>query len=119
MADVIDFFIQKPVDGAPDLTAERGGRGLFIVEAKFNKRVARIERDIDPRDPDAIVQAFRYAGLGGFPYYATCNRKRLVLFQLKPGIRTLESEIASFEYERTPDWAENFLKTVLELAHST
>ena len=115
VADVIDLYIEKPVNGTPDLVAERGGRRLFLVEAKFKKRTAGIERDIDPRDPEVIRQAFNYAGVNGFPYYATCNAKRLVLFQLRGGVRALESEIASFEYARNPNWGEDFLKTVLKL----
>ncbi|MEM3737014.1 MAG: hypothetical protein QXJ75_02835 [Candidatus Bathyarchaeia archaeon] len=114
VAEVVDFFVEKPVNGTPDLTAEKGGRGLFLVEAKFRKRVAGTERDIEPRDPDVIAQAVGYAGLGGFPYYATCNLRRIVLFKNDPSKRAYESEIASFEYERTPDWAENLLKMVLE-----
>jgi type I restriction-modification system DNA methylase subunit len=117
MAKLIDFYFEKPVKGGgvPDLTAEKGGKGLFIIEAKFKKKIAKIERDIDPRDPEVIIQAFNYAGLGGFPYYATCNSKRLILFQLRSGIKALESEIASFEYAQDSDWAEKFLKAVLGL----
>jgi len=113
VSDVVDFHIEPPVDGRPDLTVERAGRRLLVVEAKFRKRVGRVERDIEPRDPDVIEQAVRYAALGGFPYYATCNLKRLVLFQLRPGVRAYESEIASFEYGRRRDWAEALLKIVL------
>jgi len=112
-ADTIDFHVEKRVNGTPDLTAEKGGKGLFIIEAKFRKKVGRIERDIEPRDPSVIEQAVNYAALGGFPYYATCNSKRLVLFQLKPGSKAYESEIASFEYERDIQWAEDLLKIVL------
>jgi len=115
VADVVDFHVEKPIDGTPDLMAEKAGRRLFIVEAKFKKKVGRIERDIEPRDPEVIDQAVDYAVKGGFPYYATCNSRRFVLFQLRPGVKAYESEIASFEYERTPEWAENALKTVLEL----
>jgi type I restriction-modification system DNA methylase subunit len=115
VADVVDFFFEKPINGTPDLTAEKGGRGLFVVEAKFKKKVGRVQRDIEPRDPEVVRQALDYAGWGGFPYYATCNVRRLILFQRKPEAKALESEIASFEYERSPDWAESLLKTVLEL----
>jgi len=115
VVDVLDFHVEKPINGTPDLTAEKGGRGLFIVEAKFKKKIGRIERDIEPRDPAVIAQAINYAAIGGFPYYATCNSKRIVLFQLRPPLKPFESEVASFEYELKPKWAESFLKTVLEL----
>ena len=81
IGDVVDFYIEKPLDGIPDLTAELGGKGLFLVEAKFKKKVGRIERDIEPRDPEVISQAATYAVTGGFKFYATCNLKRIVLFQ--------------------------------------
>lgn len=116
VSNVVDFHVEKSINGGVvDLMAEKGGRGLFVVEAKFKKKVGRFQRDIEPRDPEVIRQAVSYAGWGGFPYYATCNVRRFVLFQRKPEAKALESEIASFEYERAPDWAESILKTVLEL----
>jgi len=115
ISDVVDFHVEPSINGTPDLTAERAGKRLFVVEAKFKKKIGRIERDIEPRDPSVVDQAVNYAVHGGFPYYATCNSKRLILFQLKPGVKAYESEVASFEYERSPDWAQNLLKTVLEL----
>jgi type I restriction enzyme M protein len=113
VADVTDFHVEKRINGTPDLTAERGGKRLFIIEAKFKKKVAKIERDIEPRDPDVVGQAANYATLGGFPYYSTCNSKRLILFQMKPGVKAYESEIASFDYERDAQWAEKLLKIVV------
>lgn len=110
IGDVTDFYFEKRINGTPDLTVERGGKGLLIVEAKFKKKVGGIERDIEPRDPAVIDQAVNYAAVGGFPYYATCNSKRLVLFQLRPGIKAYESETASFDYERDTDWAETLIK---------
>jgi type I restriction-modification system DNA methylase subunit len=112
---VIDFWVEKSVDGIPDLSAEKGGKGLFIVEAKFKKKVARVERDIEPLDPDVIDQAVKYAAIGGFPYFTTCNTKRIVLFQLRPGTKAIESVVAALDYEKNPDWAETLLKTSLEL----
>jgi len=51
VSDVVDFSVDKPVDGYADIAAERAGKRLFVIEAKFKKRVGRVERDIDPRDP--------------------------------------------------------------------
>jgi len=113
--NVIDFHVEKAVDGIPDLSAEKGGKGLFIVEAKFKKKVARVERDIEPLDPDVVEQAVKYAAIGGFPYFTTCNTKRIVLFQFKPGTKAIESVVAALDYEKNPDWAETLLKTSLEL----
>jgi type I restriction-modification system DNA methylase subunit len=115
VSDIVDFHLGERVNGTADITAEKSGKRVLVIEAKFKKKTGRIERDIEPRDPDVVNQAINYAVFGGFPYYATCNSKRLILFQLKPGVRAYESEIASFEYERTSDWAESLLKTVLEL----
>jgi len=67
VSDLVDFFIDKRVDGFADLVAERAGQPLFVVEAKFKKKVGAVERDIEPRDPDVIGQAVQYAALGGFP----------------------------------------------------
>ncbi|MGB9660354.1 MAG: HsdM family class I SAM-dependent methyltransferase [Nitrososphaerales archaeon] len=114
-ADVVEFHVEKSIDGIADLTAEKGGKGLFVLEAKFKKKVGKVEHDIEPRDPDVINQAVNYAVFGGFPYYLTCNAKRIVLFQLRPGIRPYESEIASYEYDVHPNWAEEILKATLEL----
>jgi len=115
VSDVVDFAVEKPVDGYADLAAERAGKRLFVIEAKFKKRVGRVERDIEPRDPDVIGQAANYAVLGGYPFYATCNVKRLVLFRFRPGVKAFESEVASFEYARASDWAESLLKVALGL----
>jgi len=115
VADVVNFYMEKSVNGTPDLSVEKGGKGLFTIEAKFKKKAGRIERDIEPLDPEVVHQAVMYAVSGGFPYYATCNTKRIVLFQLRPGIKPYESEIASLDYEENPDWAETTMKTVLEL----
>jgi len=109
--DKIDFHVEKPIDGGrADLAIDRGGRGLLVVEAKFKKKIAHIERDSEPRDPEVITQAVNYANIGGYPYYCTCNAKRIVLFQVIPGKKAFESEIASFEYAKTPYWAEEILK---------
>jgi len=115
VANVVDFHVEKRVNGVADLTAEKGGKGLFVLEAKFKKKVGRVEHDIEPRDPAVINQAVNYAALGGFPYYLTCNTKRIVLFQLRPGVRAYESEIASYEYAVHPHWAEEILKVSLGL----
>jgi len=115
VSNVLDFHLDKTVDGIADLTVERAGRGLCVLEAKFKKKIGRIERDIEPRDPDVISQAVGYASTGGYRYYATCNTKRLILFQLKPGVKAYESEIAAYDYERKPDWAIDLLKTALEI----
>jgi len=114
-SDIVEFHIEKPVNGTADLTAEKGGRGLFVLEAKFEKKIGKIRHDIEPRDPDVINQAVNYAALGGFPYYLTCNAKRIILFKLRPGVRAYESEITSFEYATQPNWAEEVLKAALEL----
>ena len=113
--NVIDFHVEKSVDGIPDLSAEKGGKGLFIVEAKFKKKVAKVERDIEPLDPDVVDQAVKYAAIGGFPYFTTCNTKRIVLFQLRPGTKAIESVVTTLDYGKNPDWAEILLKTSLEL----
>jgi len=116
VANIIDFHVEKRMNGGTaDLVVEKGGRGLFLIEAKFKKKVARIERDIEPRDPEVIQQAVNYAAIGGYPYYVTANSKRLILFQLKPGVKAYESEIASFDYDRDTQWAENLLKIVLAI----
>ncbi|MFQ5974802.1 MAG: class I SAM-dependent DNA methyltransferase [Candidatus Hydrothermarchaeales archaeon] len=113
VSDVVEFHVEKPVNGIADLTAEKGGKGLFVVEAKFKKKTRRIERDLEPRDPDVVNQAVNYAVRGGYPHYATCNTKRIVLFQLRPGYKPFESEIASFEYDRQPEWAAELLNMVM------
>ncbi|MEM3386386.1 MAG: N-6 DNA methylase [Nitrososphaerales archaeon] len=115
VAGVVDFHVEPSIDGRPDLTAERGGRGIFVLEAKFRKKVGRVERDIEPRDPDVINQAVGYAALGGFPYYLTCNARRIVLFQLRAGVKAYESEVASYDYDVHPSWAEDVLKATLGL----
>jgi hypothetical protein len=99
--------------GVPDLIAEKGGRRLYVIEAKYKKRVGNTERDIEPRDPEVIKQAARYAFNGGYPWYATTNDKRLVLFQVISGKRPEESIIASFDFAKNPNWNEQFLNYVL------
>lgn len=101
--------------GKADLTARFQGRRSLVVEAKFVKRIGRIERPIDPRDPDVIDQAERYAVKGGFPFYATCNASRLVLFKLDPAMKPFERELASFDYRTRPEWAVHLLELALEL----
>jgi len=113
--ELVEFHVNEQVDGIADLTVERAGKRLLVIEAKFRKKIGKIERDIEPRDPDVIGQAVGYAAKGGFSYYATCNAKRMVLFQLRPGVKAYESEILAFEYQRHADWAENLLKTSLEI----
>ncbi len=116
VADLLDFHIEKRINGGTaDLVVEKAGRGLFLIEAKFKKKVGSVERDIEPRDPEVIRQAVNYAAIGGYPYYITCNAKRLILFQLKPSVKAIESEIASFEYERDSNWSETLLKIVLAI----
>jgi hypothetical protein len=113
---LMDFHVNKKVNhGWADLTVEKGGKGLLVVEAKFKKTVGKVDRDIEPRDPDVVRQAAGYALDGGYRYYATCNARRMVLFQFKAGLRPLEAEVASFEYQRDENWAASALKTVLEL----
>lgn len=73
----------------------RAEKKFSFVEAKFKKKSGKIEREIEPRDPVVIKQAVGYAANGGFPYYATCNATRLVLFQMRPGSTPYESEIGS------------------------
>jgi type I restriction-modification system DNA methylase subunit len=114
VADILDFHVDVAVDGGvADLFATRAGRRLFVVEAKFKKKIGRIERDIEPRDPEVIDQALRYANYGGFPFYLTCNTKRIILFKLQPGKTPLESEVVAIEYESSPKWAEYVLKLTL------
>src|SRR3972149_3775275 len=114
MSELLEFHVDERVDGGiADLTAERAGRRLFLVEAKFKRKVGKIERDIEPRDPDVIGKAVNYATNGGFPYYATCNSKRLVLYYRAPDKKPIESEVVSFEYSVKPDWASEVLKIVL------
>ncbi|MEM2871961.1 MAG: N-6 DNA methylase [Candidatus Caldarchaeum sp.] len=115
VSDLVDFHFEPSIDGIPDLTAERAGKRLFVLEAKFKKKVARVEHDIEPRDPDVVNQAANYAAVGGYPFYLTCNARRIVLFQLRPGVKAYESEIAAYEYEAHPNWAEEILKITLEL----
>ena len=101
--------------GWADVTVSLGGKEVLVIEAKFHKKSGSIERDIEPRDPEVIKQAVGYAANGGFPYYATCNINRLVLFQLRPGFTPYESEIGSFEYSANVDWATPVLKYALGL----
>ena len=114
--DKIDFHVEKPIDGGrADLVVDRGGKGMLVLEAKFKKKIARVERDIEPRDSEVIVQAVNYANIGGYPYYGTCNAKRIVLFKVIAGKKAVESEIASFEYTKTPYWAEEILEDMQDI----
>ena len=115
VSDIVDLYVEKAVDGIADLVAEKAGKQLFVIEAKFKKKVGSVERDIEPRDPDVIRQAVQYAALGGFPFYATCNVKRLILFQHKPTVKAFESELASYEYAQSPEWAKAILQIALGL----
>jgi len=104
--NTVDIYIEKSVDGGtPDLSVECAGRGLFLIEAKFKKKVGHIIRDIEPRDPAVIEQAVRYAAVGGYPFYATCNAKRLILYRFTPGVRAYESEVLSVDFAEQPNWA--------------
>jgi hypothetical protein len=103
---------QKQI-GIPDLVAEKGGRGLYVVEAKFKKKIGKIERDIEPRDPEVIRQAAGYAATRGYPWYATCNEKRLILFQHVSDRKAEECIVATFDFAKNPHWNEDFLKYVL------
>jgi type I restriction-modification system DNA methylase subunit len=110
----VDLYIEKRIDGGTaDLSAERGGKGLVVIEAKFRKKVGKVERDIEPRDPAVIEQAVGYAAVGGYPYYATCNSKRLILFRSSPGVRAYECEVLSLEYAARPNWAQEVLLIAL------
>ena len=114
--DVIDIHMEPHNKiGIPDLTAEKGGRGLYVIEAKFKKKFKNIERDIEPRDPAVIKQARDYAIDNGYPWYATANEKRLILFKIIPGKKPEESIIDSFEFLKRPSWNDDFLKYVLEI----
>lgn len=114
-SDAIDLYVEKSINGTPDLSLYRGGKELFLIEAKFKKKSGSVEFDIEPRDPEVIQQAVNYAVNGGFTYYATCNARRLILFQLRAGKKPHESEIVTFEYDKNPKWAEEVLKYVLGL----
>ena len=110
----VDFAVEPHADGGPpDLTITRGGKGVLVVEAKFKKKIGRIERDIEPRDPQVVEQAVRYAVRDGFPFYATCNARRFVLFQLRPGMKSIESELLSVEYVLTKSWPQDVLLLAL------
>ena len=110
----LDFHTEKRIDGGKaDLVVERAGRGVLVLEAKYKKKIGGVERLIEPRDPDVIAQAANYATLGGYPFYATCNPKRLVLFKVIPGKKAYESEVASVEISGNPGWADQVLKVVL------
>lgn len=107
---IVRLSIETKVDGGTaDLCADRSGKRLLVLEAKFKKN----DRDIEPRDPEVIKQAVGYAVHGGFPYYLTTNTRRIILFQLQPGKKPFESEITSFEFEKDTNWAEEILKVVL------
>ncbi|MDG6995818.1 MAG: N-6 DNA methylase [Nitrososphaerota archaeon] len=112
---ILDFHKNVRIDdiGWADVTVSKGGKEILVVEAKFKKKSGKLERDIEPRDPEVIKQAVSYAANGGFPYYATCNATRLVLFQLRSGSTPYESEIASYEY--TPAWATSLLRYAVGL----
>jgi type I restriction-modification system DNA methylase subunit len=114
VGDVVVFHVDARVDGGiADLYADRAGKRLFVLEAKFRKKAGVVERDIEPRDPEVVRQAVGYAVNGGFPYYMTCNTRRVILFQLQPGKKPLESEVASFDFDKNPDWAERVLRITL------
>lgn len=115
ISDVLDFHFDSPIEGAgiADLYAERAGKRMFVVEAKFKKKVGHVERDIEPRDPEVIDQALRYANHGRFLFYLTCNANRMILYQLQAGKTPLESEVASFDYHANPDWAVDILRITL------
>jgi type I restriction enzyme M protein len=114
VGDVVVFHVDARVDGGiADLYAARAGKRLFVLEAKFRKKAGVVERDIEPRDPEVVRQAVGYAVNGGFPYYLTCNTRRVILFQLQPGKKPLESEVASFDFDKNPDWAERVLRITL------
>jgi type I restriction-modification system DNA methylase subunit len=114
VGDVVVFHVDARVDGGiADLYADRAGKRLFVLEAKFRKKAGVVERDIEPRDPEVVRQAVGYAVNGGFPYYLTCNTRRVILFQLQPGKKPLESEVASFDFDKNPDWAERVLRITL------
>jgi len=114
--ELTTFNIERRINsGIADLTVERAGKPALVIEAKFKKKIGNVERDVEPRDPEVIKQAVSYAVLGGYPYYATCNANRIILYQLQPGIKLFESEIASYNYSEQPDWADNILSYVLGL----
>ncbi|MDG6971368.1 MAG: N-6 DNA methylase [Nitrososphaerota archaeon] len=110
----LDFSVEPHAEGgSPDLTVTRGGKGVLVIEAKFKKKVGSVERDIEPRDPHVVEQAIRYAVRDGFPFYATCNARRLVLFQLRPGVKAYESELLTVEYSTAKAWAKEILLLAL------
>jgi len=112
----VDYHVEKRIDGGrADLVAERAGKGLLVLEAKYKKKVGLVARDIEPRDPEVVAQAANYATLGGYMYFGTCNLKRIILFQMKPGVKAFESEAVSFDFDETPNWAEEVLKVILGL----
>jgi type I restriction-modification system DNA methylase subunit len=114
VANDVSFHVDARVDGGiADLYAEKSGRRLFVLEAKFKKQAGRIERDIEPRDPEVVKQAVDYAANGGFPYYLTCNTRRVILFQLQPGKKPFESEVLSYEFDKNENWAVEILKVTL------
>jgi type I restriction-modification system DNA methylase subunit len=110
----LDFHVEKRINGGrADLVIEKAGKGLLVLEAKYKMKVSGIVRDIEPRDPEVIKQAIEYANIGGYPFYGTCNQKRIILFQVRAGIKAYECEIAAFDYEKSPQWAEEILKIAL------
>ncbi|MBC7120951.1 MAG: N-6 DNA methylase [Candidatus Methanosuratus sp.] len=114
MDRTVDLHTEVRVDGGKaDLVVEHAGRRVLVLEAKYKKRIGGVERLIEPRDPEVVAQAIQYAMLGGYPFYATCNPKRLVLFKVMPGRRPYESEVAAIEIQGNPGWAEEVLKVVL------
>jgi len=119
-SDVLDLHVENPVQGGvSDLTIHRGGKGLLVIEAKFKKKTGKKEVDIEPRDPDVINQAINYAVNGGFKFYGTCNTKRLVLYQLIPGKKPYECEVASFDFKKYGQWHEDCIKCALGLMKIT
>jgi len=116
LKETIDFHIDTPVNGGiADFYIERGGKRLLVLEAKFKKKVGKREVDIEPRDPEVIQQAVKYAVMGGFKFYATCNSKRLILYKLIPGKKSHECEIINFEFQKSESWNLVCLRYALEL----
>lgn len=114
ISDVMKFAVDKKIHNlVMDLDALRTGNPVFVLEAKFKKGSGKFEIDIEPRDPEVVDQAVHYAALGGYPYYITCNTKRLILYKFQPGVGAFESETAAFDYSLNPDWAEKLLGITL------
>ncbi|MEN3062220.1 MAG: N-6 DNA methylase [Candidatus Methanosuratincola petrocarbonis] len=112
----LNIIPEKRIErGKADLVIEKPGKRFLVIEAKYKKKVGGVEHLIDPREQSVIDQAREYASLGGYPYYATCNPKRLILFKQIPTKPPHESEVASIKIEGNDGWAEHLLKVVLEI----